>query len=160
MIMRRMCALVLGGVLILAGCQGGGSSNDHSAAGVADADTLWVYGAWARPGSAGGMSAVYAQIQNGTAAVDTLHAVTTPVANTVEVHESFENEDGTRGMRPAGPLPVPAGGQVKLEPGGFHVMLIRLSEAVQPGDSLTVDFQFARAGSRVVRAPVRMQPPE
>ncbi len=123
-------------------------------------DTVAVEAPWARPGSAGGMSALYATIQNGTSAADTLQAVRTAVANTVEIHESYEGEGGTRGMRPFGPVPVAAGAVVALEPGGIHIMLIRLTETLQPGDSLAVDVQFAQAGTRSITVPIRVQPPQ
>lgn len=106
------------------------------------------------------MSALYAWIGNGTASADTLQSVSTDAANTVEIHESYENDDGMRGMRPVGPVPVPAGEQVALAPGGTHVMLIGLNRTLQPGDSLAVDFQFAQAGTRSMTVPVRMQPPQ
>lgn len=106
------------------------------------------------------MSALYAEVVNGTFVADTLRAVAAPVASTVEIHESYENEDGTRGMRPVGPVPVPAGEQVALVPGGKHVMLIRLNQALRPDDSLAVDFQFARAGTQSMTVPIRLQPPQ
>jgi len=63
-------------------------------------------------------------------------------------------------MRPMGPVPVAAGEQVALEPGGIHVMLIRLTQPLPPGDSLAVDFQFAQAGTRSLTVPIRVQPPQ
>jgi hypothetical protein len=55
---------------------------------------------------------------------------------------------------------VAAGEQVALEPGGIHVMLIRLTQPLPPGDSLAVDFQFAQAGTRSLTVPIRVQPPQ
>jgi hypothetical protein len=146
---------------LMAGCTSDDSPDSGDEAAVSSlSDTLAIQTPWARPGSEGGMSAVYATIRNGTSSTDTLQAVSTSMANTVEIHESYENEDGTRGMRPIGPVPVPVGEQVALAPGGIHVMLIRLNETLQPGDSLAVDFQFARAGTRSLTVPIRMQPPQ
>jgi len=149
---------------VLAGCASDdASAPDDGAPGEASAVTpgaLTVEAAWSRPGGAGGMSALYARVGNGTTSPDTLQAVSTEVARTVEIHESYENDDGTRGMRPLGPIPVPAGQQVALAPGGKHVMLIRLRRALQPNDSLAVDFQFAQAGARSMTVPVRLQPPQ
>ena len=165
-----MRALLLGCFLLgTAGMMAGCASDDEAASNNGSASdtsiavttgTLTVEAAWARPGGEGGMSALYARIGNGTARADTLQSVATAVANTVEIHESYEGEDGTRGMRPIGPVPVPAGEQVTLAPGGKHVMLIRLNQALQPNDSLAVDFRFARAGTQSMKVPVRLQPPE
>ncbi len=162
-----MRSLLFGLLVALAGLMAGCTSEDSSeATDSADSaasllpDTVAVERPWARPGSEGGMSALYATIRNGTPGADTLQAVRTSVANTVEIHESYENEDGTRGMRPMGPVPVAAGEQVALEPGGIHVMLIRLTQPLPPGDSLAVDFQFAQAGTRSLTVPIRVQPPQ
>lgn len=168
--MRTRAALT-GLLLVLVGFAAGCSSDEPPAAESPAAEppaaepatragTLAVAEAWARPGRPGGMSAVYARLQNGTATADTLRAVATAAANTVEIHESYENEDGTRGMRPIGPLPVPSGDEVTLEPGGKHIMLIRLNDTLQAGDSLRVEFEFARAGMRTLAVPIRMQPPQ
>ena len=162
-----MRSLLFGLLIALVGLMTGCTSEDPSdtsdsaeTAAPTLSDTVAVERPWARPGSEGGMSALYATLQNGTSTADTLQAVRTTVANTVEIHESYENEDGTRGMRPLGPVPVEAGEQVALEPGGIHVMLIRLTETLQPGDSLAVDFQFAQAGTRSLMVPIRVQQPQ
>lgn len=164
-----MRPLLVGFFLLVVGTAVGCASDDGSTSNSESAlDTsaavatgaLTVEAAWARPGGAGGMSALYARIGNGTAHADTLQSVATAVANTVEIHESYEGEDGTRGMRPIGPVPVPAGEQVALAPGGKHVMLIRLNQALQPNDSLAVDFRFARAGTQSMKVPVRLQRPQ
>ena len=99
---------------LVAGCtaEDPSEATEHETAASSLPDTLAIKMPWARPGSEGGMSALYMEVQNGTSSADTLQAVSTSVANTVEIHESYENEDGTRGMRPLGPVPVPAGGQV------------------------------------------------
>jgi len=162
-----MRSLFFGSLIALVGLMAGCTSEEPSEAtdptepaASSLPDTVAVEVPWARPGSEGGMSALYATLQNGTSDADTLQVVRTSVANTVEIHESYENEDGTRGMRPIGPVPVGAGEQVALEPGGIHVMLIRLTETLQPGDSLAVDFQFAQAGTRSLTVPIRVQPPQ
>lgn len=151
--------LLLMGAGLLAGCASDDASTPDGASAVRSG-ALTVEVAWARPGGEGGMSALYARIGNGTGSADTLRSVATSVANTVEIHESYENEDGTRGMRPIGPLPVPSGDAVALEPGGKHIMLIRLNDTLQAGDSLRADFEFARAGTRTLAVPIRMQPPQ
>jgi hypothetical protein len=162
-----MRSLLFGLLIALLGLMIGCTSEDPSEAAASGEtaastlpDTVAVAVPWARPGSEGGMSALYATIQNGTPGADTLQAVRTSVANTVEIHESYENEDGTRGMRPMGPVPVAPGAKVALEPGGIHVMLIRLTQSLQPGDSLAVDFQFAQAGTHSLTVPIRVQPPQ
>ncbi len=120
---------------------------------------LMIEAPWARVAPAGGTSAVYLRIANGTAMADTLVGVASPMAATVELHESFVGEGGVRGMRPVNGLPIAAGATAPLQPGGFHIMLIRLRNALAEGDSVAVDLAFTQAGTRTIAVPVRTTAP-
>lgn len=161
MSMRRLGWVVFLGIgWIAAGCMsGGGEEEAQTVTRASETGELRLTAPWARPGGEGGMSAFYLRIENGTGTEDTLQAVRTDVADTAEIHESYEAEDGTRGMRPTGPVRLPAGQQVAFTPGGLHVMLLRLRQELEVGDSLVVDLQFAGAGIQSVNVPVRMEPP-
>jgi len=50
---------------------------------------------------------------------------------------------------------VPAGGEVQLKPGSFHVMLFGLTRDLKEGDTVDVSLQFEKAGTVPVRAVVR-----
>lgn len=52
-------------------------------------------------------------------------------------------------------IPVPAGGSVALEPGGYHIMLMDLVAPLEVGTTLTVTLTFEEAGEVVVTAEVR-----
>lgn len=149
--------LGLGGGAV--GCSSERGTEERTSPAASGPDTLVIETPWVRPGSREGMSALYFRIENGTDTADTLQAVRADAADTVEIHEAYESEDGMRGMRPVGPVPVPAGEQVAFVPGGLHVMLIQLNRALEAGDSLAVELEFAQAGARLIHAPVRMQPP-
>jgi hypothetical protein len=113
-----------------------------------------VEGAWIRAGQAGGTTALYTTIRNAGASADTLVGAACEAADTVEVHRSFM--DGTMmRMVPAGDVPLPAGEQVNLEPGGLHIMLIGLRGDLAEGARLPVTLRFARAGEVTVVADVR-----
>lgn len=58
-------------------------------------------------------------------------------------------------MRPVEGIDVPAGGQVVLEPGGYHVMILDLDAALVGGDELPVTLTFEKAGDIEVTAEVR-----
>ncbi len=49
-------------------------------------------------------------------------------------------------MRPVEAIPVAAGGTVTLAPGGLHMMLIGLRQALKPGDSFPLTLRFEKAG--------------
>ena len=102
---------------------------------------------------AGGTGGVFLTLTGG-AQPDTLVGVRSDVAERAEVHETYA-VDGLRGMREVGSLAVPAGATVALAPGGYHVMLLGLTEALATGDTVDVELEFARAGTVPVRVPVQ-----
>src|SRR6185437_4719922 len=101
-----------------------------TAAAAAPPDTqasgVQVVDAWARA-SAGAQTtgAAYLSLTAGGQA-DRLTAVSTPVANTAEVHESTSNGGVMRMRAISGGLAIPAGKTVKLSPGGYHIMMFGL----------------------------------
>lgn len=109
----------------------------------------------ARPAGEGSMSAAYFTITNHTSAADTLLSISSDAAQLLEIHESFEGEDGMMGMREIEGLEIPAGSVVHLEPGGYHVMLMRLNEDLEAGQTFEMTLHFARNGDETVEVPVR-----
>lgn len=118
-------------------------------------DGLEIADAWARPGREGGVSAVYMNILNGTSEADTLVSLSSPVAGMAEVHETYEQEEGMMGMRPADTVIAPARDYLPLEPGGLHVMLMQLNRVLTEGDSLKFTVNFAKAGQMTLTVPVQ-----
>jgi copper(I)-binding protein len=100
------------------------------------------------------MGAAYMVIENSGTEPDRLTGGTTPVAGKVEIHEVVD-EGGVMQMRPlADGLEIPAGGRVELKPGGYHVMLIGLTESLTPGATYELTLTFATAGELVLTVPV------
>lgn len=58
-------------------------------------------------------------------------------------------------MREVAAIPVPAGEEVRLEPGGYHVMLLGLTEPLLAGDTFEIELEFETAGTQTVTAEVR-----
>lgn len=58
-------------------------------------------------------------------------------------------------MQPVDKLEVPAGETVKLEPGGYHIMLLDLAEPLVEGSTITLTLTFSGAGEKTVDAEVR-----
>ena len=84
--------------------------------------------------------------------------VRTPVAGVAEVHEMAMDGNMMR-MRAVPALELPAGQAVKLEPGGYHVMLMDLRQQLKGGDSvpltLVVEGKDGKREVVEVKAPVR-----
>jgi hypothetical protein len=116
--------------------------------------TLQVADAWARPGQAGGNSAIYLVINNPLANADTLLSASTAVAETVELHIS-KMEDGMMVMEQQENVPIAAKSKVTFEPGGLHVMLIGLKNDLKAGDSFQATLRFEQAGDLSVDVTVK-----
>lgn len=119
-------------------------------------DRVVVTDAFARAAPEGGNSALYARLINATSRPDTLVSAEVSLASRSELHETTDLGDGMRGMRElAGGVALPEGGWASLEPGGKHVMLLGLTGALTPSDTLAVTFVLA-SGERIEAAvPVR-----
>jgi copper(I)-binding protein len=137
-----------------------GAADDGEAASQAQADLpaqgLVVEDAWARPGMQGGMSAAYFRISNGQEADDRLVNASSDLADLTEIHESYDQPGGMKGMRKVDAVEVPGRSSVLFRQGGLHVMFIRLNRALAEGDSVTLTLDFEKAGQMVVEVPVRM----
>lgn len=103
-----------------------------------------------------GTGAAFMVIANSGAENDVLLSGKTDVAEVVEIHE-MEMVDGVMEMRPlADGLTIPAGGEETLEPGGYHVMLIGLTEDLTNGKTFDLTLHFKNAGD--VTVPVTVRP--
>jgi hypothetical protein len=107
---------------------------------------------WSRAAMAGHEGVVYLTITE-TGPPDTLTGVTTPVAAMAGLHETV-NDNGVMKMRPVTTLPIEPGKPVMLAPGGRHIMLMGLKQALKEGDSFPVTLSFAKAGQVTATATV------
>ena len=114
---------------------------------------------WVRAPVAGQKAAgAYMRFTSAKSAV--LIGASSPAAKSVEIHE-MSMDGGVMKMRPVMRLELPAGKQVELKPGGYHVMLIDLVQPLHKGDSVPITFSVETAGQReavVVKAVVKDVP--
>ena len=136
-----------------------GASCGDSRPGTPD---LAVRDAWVRPATLPETpegppinSAAYLVVENRGGASDRLLAVEFSGASMAELHESFVDSSGVARMRRVEAVDVPAGEDVRLEPGGLHVMLMGLRAPLVKGDSVDLVLRFEDSGERTVRAAVR-----
>ncbi len=76
----------------------------------------------------------------------------------VELHRSM-TVNGMETMRPAGAQTIAAGGDLRIEPGGLHLMLMDAKRALKVGDVVRFRLHFADGGFVDVSAPVSAQAP-
>jgi hypothetical protein len=99
---------------------------------------------WIRPGAEKMATALYFTLENNGSEADTLYAVKTDIAKMVQIHETYSNGD-VMGMREIGKIIVEPGSSVKLEPGGTHIMVMRLKRDIKIGDEIDFTLYFRNA---------------
>jgi copper(I)-binding protein len=99
-------------------------------------------------------AAGYLVITGGSQA-DAVLGATSPVAGSVELHETSTDASGMTGMHPISRLDVPAGATVTLQPGGYHLMFMQLTGTIAVGGTVQIDLTFEKAGKITVQAEVK-----
>ena len=111
---------------------------------------------WARatpPGAS--VSGGFMTIRNMGNEDDRLVAVTSSAVARVEIHEMRQEGDLMKMRQLRDGLVIPAGAQVSLQPGGYHLMLIEPKQAFAGGDVVLATLHFQRAGDAEVALQVR-----
>ena len=116
---------------------------------------LEVTQAWSRPAAAGTNGAGFMTVTNHGKAADVLRSIASPAAEKVEMHKtSMANAIMSMKRLDAG-LPLAPGESVTFAPGGYHLMLVRLTRALKTGDVVPATLTFASGARLKVRFPVR-----
>lgn len=117
------------------------------------AGALRIAAPWTRAMRAGGTGAGFMTIRNTGSAPDRLVAARSPAANVMELHTHIRDGDVMR-MRAVPAIELPAGQEVRLAPGGLHLMLIGLAQSLEPGGRVPVTLVFERAGEVTIQLAV------
>ena len=93
------------------------------------------------------VAAGYLTVKNAGSTPDRLISVSADIAGKGEIHE-MTVKDGVMNMRPlADGLEIPAGGEVKLEPGSYHLMFKDLKAPAVEGVKFPGTLTFEKAGT-------------
>lgn len=152
---RLAAALGLALVALVAASCGEGGTEDNEAG-----EELTVRDAWARStaGNPGENTAIYLVIENEGDADRLIGAAATEVASTIELHETRE-QGGQMRMQPVESWPVPSDGELVLEPGARHLMVLGVTDRLEAGDTFEVTLTFEQAGALNATVEVRDAPP-
>jgi len=145
--MKKRLFMVFTGIALLA------SAGSLLAGGAAD--MAMISNAYARaipPGQPN--SASFMTVMNSSDKDTSLVAASSPAAKVVELH-NHTMKDGMMQMRRVDKIDVPAGQAVKLEPGGYHVMMIGLLQDLKPGDNVEVTITFDDDSKKTITVPVK-----
>lgn len=134
-------------------------ANTTATAAEPAARNISITQAYSYPTAAPGIPGVgFLTLTNTGKKADRLLAVSSPVADSVEIHQS-RVENGVMQMRALTQgVELPAGQSVALSPGALHLMLFELSTPLAVGDQVPLRLTFERAGQ--VMATLQVQPRE
>jgi copper(I)-binding protein len=129
-------------------------------AAFAQGPTLELRHAWLRlPPNGSTTAAGYVDVVNGGKQADRLVGASCACAAHVMIHE-MSTTGGVMRMREAeGGLTVQPAGELKLQPGGAHLMLMGLKAPLKAGQHVPLTLEFARGGKMTVEAVVAASAP-
>lgn len=104
---------------------------------------------------AGGNGVIYLKLVNKGGSADSLLKVETQAAEAAELHETTIDANDVMRMRPLAKVDVPAGETVNLEPGGKHIMLLKLKQELKAGETIKLSLTFEKSGPLTVEAGIR-----
>lgn len=149
----RLLAVAAVSLLALTGCA---ADNGPTAEKTAPAgDVVTIDDAWVKAADEG-MSAAFGTLVNSGDEDVTVVSVTSEASSMLELHETVENEAGEMVMREIeGGFVIPAGGELPLEPGANHIMLMDLAAPLKAGEEATFTLTFSDDSTYEFTAPVK-----
>ena len=113
-----------------------------------------VHMAWSRalpPVAVNG--AAYFMLHNNGDKADRLVAITSPIARSIMIHKNI-TEEGRVSMQHVDSLVVKAGGMLVFKPGGYHVMLMGLTQPLVAGGSFPLTVTMEKAGDITINVSI------
>lgn len=148
---RSSCAALLAGLLLSSPVMPvvAAAPQAHTAATVSVSDP------WVRlPPPAANVAAGYVLLHNGGGDDRLLSAASSMFAE-VQIHAMRMDGEVMRMQALPDGLALPGGQTVALEPGGYHLMLLKPRRPLSAGQTVRVTLQFARSAPQVVDFSVR-----
>lgn len=146
--MMSICVLPMG----LGACSG---NADSTGAALPASESIVVESPYVRstpPGQK--VTGAFMVLKNNSAADITFTAASSPMAAMTEIHES-SMKNGMMEMHQIDSITIPANGQVELKPGGMHLMLMGVKQALPAGEKVSLNLTFADKSQKSVDASAR-----
>jgi copper(I)-binding protein len=96
----------------------------------------------------------YFTLHNGSAKDITLTSASSPACGMLMLHKS-EDMGGMAHMQDVASVDVPSGGTIRFSPGGYHLMCMNATRAIQPGKIVPVILEFSDGAKIVSRFAVK-----
>ena len=114
-------------------------------------DVMHPYARAVPPGQSN--SAIFMMLKSNSPLPVSLVKAQSSVADNVELHAHMV-DNGVMKMRQVSEITVPGNGSIKLQPGGYHIMLIGLKQDLNEGDKVRVRLYFSNNSMSVIDLPV------
>lgn len=105
------------------------------------------------PIGGGGVAVAYVTLENTSQQDRSIVSATSDTVSMIELHEHIQDGDVLK-MRKVDSIMLPAGQRVEMKPGGLHLMLMGVTEPMNPGDELKAKLQLDE-GSQEITIPVK-----
>lgn len=130
-------------------------AQDHAAPAAATVGSIEISGPFTRatlPNApvAGG----FLTLTNTGSEDDRLVSASSTIARETQVHEMAMAGDVMKMRQLTDGLVIPAGATIVLEPGGYHIMFMGLSQTLVEGETVAVTLTFEKAGEVTIDLPV------
>lgn len=114
-----------------------------------------ISGAWIPEQPPGAMAnAVFLVMKNSGDRPDALVKAAAPGFKAVQLHKSIQ-VNGMHRMIEQKEIVIPAHGETRLAPGGYHIMLIGSSKSLVAGDHVPVTLFFSDGSKETLQVPVK-----
>jgi len=100
------------------------------------------------------VSAAFMRLKNSADKQHAIVNVKSSISKVVELH-THTHENGMMKMRQVEKMVIPANGETVLQPGGLHIMLIGLHNALELDQKISLALEFEDGSSKTIEAPVR-----
>jgi periplasmic copper chaperone A len=159
--LRRLGAGVLAALLVagLAACGGGTTGADEGSRDAASSTTaaaaLTITDPWVKAADSG-MTAAFGTLHNDSGSAVRIVSAASDAAPMVELHEVVVDDAGATVMEPVeGGFVIPADGELELAPGGFHIMLMGMTDPIEPGEPVKITLTADDGSELTFTAPAR-----
>lgn len=101
------------------------------------------------------MSGVFGTLRNPGDTDVHLTGVSGDLGGSPELHETVPGGGGMMMQEKEGGFVIPAGGELTLEPGGNHIMLMELEQPITTGQQITLTLEFEGGPEQVITVSAR-----
>ncbi|MFB7844348.1 copper chaperone PCu(A)C [Microbacterium sp. NPDC056052] len=151
--LARLTVLAAVSLLALTGCAA--SAAPAPATSAPAGDVVTIENAWVKS-AADGMSATFGTLANSSGDDVTVVSVASDASNMLQLHETVANDSGEMVMREIeGGFVIPARGELALEPGANHIMLMDLTAPLKAGAEASFTLTFSDRSTYTFTAPVK-----